>query len=542
MRYGREHPSFGFNGPRPGGTKPTGMPGVTRESAITIGELNDATKTLVEQSFGHFWVRGEVVDFKPHRNGHWYFCLRDASAQIACVVWSRDQCNVPAPPDDGMQVLAQVQMTMFAARGTLQLKVIRIEAEGEGLWRKAMELTIERLHAEGLTAEERKKPIPRFPRCIAVVTSPSGAALRDIISVARRRRPGVRIIVCPAAVQGESAPAELCAAIARVELWGGADVLIVGRGGGSREDLWAFNEERVARAIAACAIPVISAVGHEIDISVCDLVADLRAATPSVAAEAAVPALADLVAVLRAQRSRIASAAQQRTASAQLNIRTAARDMRGAAIRCTERRRLEVAGTAGRLNALSPLATLARGYAVARSSGGETLSSVAQFSPGDEFTLVLRDGTVRAEARGLFLACSAQATMSPDRISGTFHLETVNGASLPAVIDRSVVKVGNATETTTIETLSAVLTLNPDGMFTNVARIRTTRGLQVDTTSATSVGRYELKGETLTLFIDVGDAPVAGNTFVGTITADGGMLSGLSGLGRTYVYQRIVPR
>jgi len=400
MRSRRDHLSFDFSAPHPADAASAASPGVTRETAISISELNDATKALVEQSFGQFWVRGEVADFKPHRNGHWYFCLRDGSAQMACVVWSRDQHRIPAPPDDGMKVLAQVQMTMFVARGTLQLKVVRIEAAGEGLWRKAMELTIERLNAEGLTAESRKKPIPRFARCIAVITSPSGAALHDIVSVARRRRPGVRIVVCAAAVQGESAPAELCSAISRVERWGGADILIIGRGGGSREDLWAFNDERVARAIARCSIPVISAVGHEIDISVCDLVSDLRAATPSAAAESAVPALEDLEAVLRSQRARAVSAVQQRAASARGDIASVSREMRRAAVSGAHRRRAELAGTAGRLNALSPLATLARGYALARGPGGEALASASQFVEGEKFDLLLYDGTIVARVEG----------------------------------------------------------------------------------------------------------------------------------------------
>ncbi|MBA3341206.1 MAG: exodeoxyribonuclease VII large subunit [Gemmatimonadaceae bacterium] len=374
----------------------TAAPGASRVTAVSISELNNATKALVEGSFGRFWVRGEVSDFKPHRNGHWYFCLRDSAAQMACVVWNSDQRAIPALPDDGMQVVALAQMTLFPARGSLQLRITRIEAAGDGLWRKAMQLTVKRLTAEGLLADERKRPMPRFPRCIAVVTSTSGAALKDITSVARRRRPGIRIIISAAAVQGESAPLEICAAIARVVRWGGADVVIVGRGGGSREDLWAFNDERVARAVASCPVPVISAVGHEIDITVCDLVADLRAATPSAAAETAIPALDDLMAAIRARRSRLRSAVSERMRAASLDIRTAAKNMRAASIRATERRRAHVATTAGRLNALSPLATLERGYAVARSVSGETLSSVEQFEGGMAFELMLRDGFIAA--------------------------------------------------------------------------------------------------------------------------------------------------
>ena len=379
----------------------TSIPGTSRETAIGISRLNEATKNLVENSFGMFWVRGEVSDFKAHRNGHWYFSLRDRSSQVSCVVWSKDQQGIPAPPDDGMQVIALAQMTVYPARGSLQLKIGRLEAEGDGLWRKAMEQTIERLKADGLMAPERKRALPRFPRVIAIVTSTHGAALRDIISVAQRRRPGIRIVVANAAVQGDNAPAEICAAIDRVTKWKRAHVLIVGRGGGSREDLWAFNNERVARAIASCPIPVISAVGHEIDATVCDLVADFRAATPSAAAEAAVPSLDELVAVVAAQRARMVRGVSRRVESSSNDLRSAARGMKMASMRATDRRRAAVSSLSGKLNALSPLATLSRGYAVARDASGQTLSSVEQFSVGEEFRVMLRDGSIDATANGV---------------------------------------------------------------------------------------------------------------------------------------------
>lgn len=371
-------------------------PGTSRETAITISELNDATKAIVENSFGQFWVRGEVSGFTRHRSGHWYFSLRDAAAQMSCVIWNSDQYRVPAAPDDGMQVTALAQMTMYPAKGTLQLRVTRIEAAGDGLWRKAMEQTIARLKADGLLAPERKRALPRYPRCIGVVTSMSGAAVRDIIAVAERRRPGMRIVVSPAAVQGEGAPAQICRAIARIVRWGYADLIIVGRGGGSREDLWAFNDESVARAVAGCRIPVISAVGHEIDITVCDLAADVRAATPSAAAETAIPARSDLFATLEQRRRRLTTSIQRRSESAARDLGATARDMRNAALRATERRRSNVAGAAARLNALSPLATLARGYAVARSDDGRTLTSSSDFGRGDSFRLMLHDGSIRA--------------------------------------------------------------------------------------------------------------------------------------------------
>ena len=370
--------------------------GSSRESAVSISELNERTRGLIEQSFGTFWVRGEISDFRKYRSGHWYFGLRDSAAQMSCVIWSSDQWKIPAPPDDGMQVVALAQMAFYAVKGTLQMRITKLEAAGDGLWRKAMALTIEKLTADGLMAPERKRAIPKFPRCVAVVTSTSGAALRDIVAVAHRRRPGLRIVVAGASVQGEGAPDSLCAAIARVVLWGQADVLIVGRGGGSREDLWAFNDERVARAIAGCPIPTISAVGHEIDTTVCDLVADFRAPTPSAAAESAIPALADMQAALLAQRRRMGLAVQRRAEASRVELRKHAREMRVASVRAVEERHARLRSTAGHLNALSPLAVLARGYAVARGADGETLSSVSDFGIDREFELMLRDGRIKA--------------------------------------------------------------------------------------------------------------------------------------------------
>jgi exodeoxyribonuclease VII large subunit len=383
---------------------PAAVPGTTRESPMSITDLNDRTRALLEKHVpARLWIQGEVTDFKRNRNGHWYFGLRDSNAQISCVVWGSDQWRIPAPPDEGMQVIALAQMTFWPGKGTIQLRVTRLEASGDGLWRKAMELTVAKLKAEGLLADERKRPIPRYPRCVAVVTSTTGAALRDIISVAHRRRPGIRIVISAATVQGDGAPQSICRAIQRVVRWKSADVIIVGRGGGSREDLWAFNDEKVARAIAACDIPVISAVGHEVDITVCDLVADLRAATPSAAAESAVPALSDMHAALDRGRRRIRSAAIRRNESARLELRAVARDMKNAASWAAETRRAAIAGASGRLNALSPLATLARGYAVARSENGETLSSVADFEPRMDFKLQLTDGVVAATAKDVLI-------------------------------------------------------------------------------------------------------------------------------------------
>jgi exodeoxyribonuclease VII large subunit len=373
-------------------------PGESAASAIPVSILTQTAKEVVEGAFPMVWVRGEITGFKQHRNGHWYFCLTDGLSQVRCVLWSRDQRRVPAPPDDGMMVAARGQLTVYPARGEMQLVVTAIEAEGDGLQRKALERTLARLERDGLLDPSRKRPLPRFPRCVAVVTSPDGAAIRDIIAVARRRAPNVRIVVVPAAVQGDSAPAQLCAALESLRRWAGADVAIVGRGGGGKEDLRAFNDERVARALGALPMPVVSAVGHEIDTTVCDLVADVRAPTPSAAAEAAVPVLDDLRDEVDAYRRALVGAVRRRVADARTRVDATARAAGLAALRVVERKRAAAAALGGRLDALSPLATLARGYAVARTTDGGTLASAASFEVGQRFDLLLRDGRVGARA------------------------------------------------------------------------------------------------------------------------------------------------
>jgi exodeoxyribonuclease VII large subunit len=373
-------------------------PGGSPEEALTIAQLTNAAKEVLEGAFPPIWIKGEVSNFTAHRNGHWYFSLRDATAQLSCVVWSRDVKRIPAPPDEGMQVMAHGQLSVYAARGQMQFMVRAMEAEGEGLWRKAFEKTKAALEKDGLLDPSRKRMLPRFPQRVAVITSPDGAALHDIISVIQRRNSGVEIIVIPAAVQGETAPDSLVAALDRLARWHGADVVIVGRGGGSREDLWAFNDERVARAIAACPIPTISAVGHEVDFTIADLVADFRAATPSAAAEAAVPVLADIVAGIRGLGDSIQAAAELRVRDAGFTLRQISRDLGVRSLRSVERRRSRVQELAARLETLSPLATLARGYAVALNEKGGALPSAALFKPGMQFAMEMRDGRVHATA------------------------------------------------------------------------------------------------------------------------------------------------
>jgi exodeoxyribonuclease VII large subunit len=398
--------------PRRRENSPNAGDGGSADSAISVSTLTRTAKDIVEGAFPPLWVRGEVTNFSPHRNGHWYFSLRDSMARVRCVMWATDARRLPAPPDDGMQVSALGRLSVYPAHGEMHLIVMALEASGDGLWRKALDQSIKRLTAEGLLDPTRKRRVCAHPQRIAVVTSPDGAALRDIIAVVKRRCPIVEIVVVPARVQGDGAARELVAAIRRVSRWRDVDTVIVGRGGGSREDLWVFNDERVARALAACAIPTISAVGHEVDVSLCDLVADLRAATPSAAAEAAVPVLADVRARLSTRAVDLRVALERRAMRARRQFEETAHDMRDALERLTARRRARLEIAAGRLDALSPLATLGRGYALASDEDGHTLTNAAQFERGRAFRLRLRDGQVgaRTESTSTDVAPQPRAT------------------------------------------------------------------------------------------------------------------------------------
>jgi exodeoxyribonuclease VII large subunit len=375
---------------------PDSVPGADASSAIQVSALTNLARDILEGAFHPIWVRGEVTGFKAHRNGHWYFTLRDRMAQIRAVVWSKDTRSIPAPPDEGMQVAAFGNLSVYPQKGEMQFVVRRMEAEGDGLYRKALEATRKKLEADGLLDPARKRALPRYPRCVAVITSPDGAALRDIVAVMKRRSPAVQIVVLPAAVQGDTAVSELCAAIERVGRWCQADLVILGRGGGSREDLWAFNNERLARAIASCPLPTVSAVGHETDITICDLVADVRAATPSAAAETVVRDDAELRAELRGVGIRLRRGLTKRVDNAKAELQWQASALRNRLTARVKHDRARMEGLGGRLHALSPLATLSRGYAVARGADGHALTSVASFQPDMPFKLLLHDGTVSA--------------------------------------------------------------------------------------------------------------------------------------------------
>jgi exodeoxyribonuclease VII large subunit len=262
-------------------------------AAISVSQLNRRVKTLLEQGIARLWVEGEISNLARPASGHLYFSLKDDSAQIRAAFFRQRQRGPTLAFKNGDRVLAYGRVSIYEARGDYQLIVEQIESAGEGALMREYERLRKKLAAEGLFDEDNKQPLPELPQRVGVITSPSGAALRDVLSVMRRRFPRTAVTVYPAAVQGEAAPGELLAALDAAVRRDEVDVLIIGRGGGSLEDLWAFNDETLARAIADCPIPIVSAVGHEVDFTIADFVADVRAATPSGAAELVVPDRAD---------------------------------------------------------------------------------------------------------------------------------------------------------------------------------------------------------------------------------------------------------
>ncbi len=387
---------------------------------FTISELNAQVHELLEASFPELWVEGEISNCKAYPSGHTYLSLKDDKAQVRAVLFKGSAFGVKFKFQDGLKILARGRVTSYEARGELQFIISAAEPREKGALQLALEQLKAKLQAEGLFDEDRKKPLPLFPKSVGVVTSGQGAAVRDVIHVLSRRWPGINIRVWPVKVQGPGAADEIAGAIQGFnELAPDTDVLLVGRGGGSIEDLWAFNEEPVARAIAASEIPVISCVGHETDTTIADFVADLRAPTPSAAAEMAVQekaAVLDRIAELNDAATqilrdalenlgrRLAYAAAhpllsdprrlweqrvQRVDDLSMRLPEALR-------RLLETRGLRRGAAAGRLDAISPLNVLARGYAIATSKG-KVLTNARQVKKGDPVTVRLSQGELNCE-------------------------------------------------------------------------------------------------------------------------------------------------
>ena len=386
---------------------------------FTVAELTRSIRGTLETKFGAVWVQGEVSNYKLHPSGHQYFTLKDQRAQIACVIFRNTMPPFRQPLVDGAQVQVYGNVSVFEARGQYQLSVQILQPRGLGVLQAKFEALKRKLEAEGLFAAERKRALPKFPRRIGIVTSPSGAAIRDILNVLKRRAPWLQILINPVRVQGSGAAAEIAVAIRELampnENWAMVDLIVVARGGGSIEDLWEFNEEIVARTIADVSVPIVSAIGHEIDFTIADFVADLRAPTPSAAAELVVPDIVDLrrrIEELSAclhkclrnfvqhQKTRLRFLSQQtlvRNLVARMREAQQRFDlMRELLARLTKqkidnaRERFQRADAI--LRVLGPDATLRRGYSITTDESGKLIRSVATVRPKMKIRTRVNDG------------------------------------------------------------------------------------------------------------------------------------------------------
>lgn len=395
----------------------------TYSEPYTVSQLTAHIRRVIDADpdLHDLWLEGEVSNFQRASSGHCYFTLKDAGAEIRCVMWRSDAVRQTYLPTDGDQVLSHGRVSVYEARGVYQLYVDQVRPAGIGDLYRRLERLKARLEEEGLFAPERKRPLPRFPRCIGVVTSPAAAALRDIVNVLGRRFPLTKVLLSPTPVQGDGAPAQIVEAISILNERNDVDLIIVSRGGGSLEELWAFNDEAVARAIAGSRIPVICGIGHETDFSLADFAADRRAPTPSAAAELAVPDQAEIRAQiddwaaettsvvrnrLQEQRWRLADRVRALRHLSPVNQLLQARQRVDELLRRAEKaarhhihlRRGRVDGLAGRLTGLSPEGTLGRGYAIVRHADTEqVVRSVRQVATGDTLEIRVADGQFDAE-------------------------------------------------------------------------------------------------------------------------------------------------
>ena len=393
---------------------------VPDRDVYTVSRLNREARGILERGFGTIWLEGELSNLARPASGHWYFSLKDANAQVRAAMFRQRNMNAGFAPKDGLHVLVRARVGLYEPRGDYQLIVEHMEEAGEGALRRQFEELKNRLLRAGLFADEHKRRLPALPRRIGVVTSPTGAAIRDILHILKRRFPAIPVLIYPVPVQGAAAAPAIVDALREAGERADCDVLILARGGGSLEDLWAFNDERVARAIYDSAIPVVCGIGHEIDFTIADFVADVRAPTPSGAAELVAPdqrawqrAFADLLArldhltrTLLARRGELLAWVGKRLAQAHPGARLAQQAQRlddlGERLRLATVHRLEV--KRGRLsiavralNAVSPLATLDRGYAVVTCEpGGRLLTSARSVQPADRLRIRVADGSVCA--------------------------------------------------------------------------------------------------------------------------------------------------
>jgi exodeoxyribonuclease VII large subunit len=363
----------------------------------SVGQLSASIKGLIERHPMPLWVRGEVVQCKVWSSGHWYFTLRDKRTQLKCCMWKMYADRAGKPPADGTEVFVLARPGLYEEKGEFQLSITRmIPTSAVGRQQQELERVKALLQKDGLFDSARKRPIPAYASILALVTSPDGAAVHDVVTVTRKRWPCARIFVIGARVQGDGAVEELVRALRLVNRIPHLDLCIIGRGGGGRVDLAAFNSEAVCRALAAVRVPTISAVGHEIDISLTDLVADVRAATPSAAAEFAVADRRDALRLVDDLSLRLASGLTSRTRLAGERLERTADRLQAAVEAVLESRRNLTDRLAAQLDALSPLRVLGRGYAVPMSLDGQVLKRRADFVRDELFRLRVADGDVRA--------------------------------------------------------------------------------------------------------------------------------------------------
>lgn len=453
------------------------MSSMQSPAIFTVSRLNQTVRLLLEREVGQVWISGEISNFTQPASGHWYFTLKDDTAQVRCAMFRNSNRRVTFRPQHGQQILVRASITLYEPRGEYQIIVESMQPAGEGLLQQKYEQLKAKLATEGLFDQQSKQPLPSPAHCVGVITSKTGAALHDILHVLKRRDPSLPVVIYPTAVQGEDAPGQIVRAIALANSRKECDVLIVGRGGGSLEDLWSFNDERVARAIFASQIPIVSAVGHETDVTIADFVADLRAPTPSAAAEMVSRNQLELLRQLQSGQQRLEMAmdyylanrtrrftqlehrlqqqhpqlrlARQQTVlerlrqrmtyamdnqlkrsgqrqqrmtqrlnqhSPQPRIHRAQNRVQQLEYRLAQLMSARLSATRERfgnamthLDAVSPLATLARGYSVTTATDGNVLKQTKQVKAGDVLTTRLVDGWVESEVKGVTVAKKTRA-------------------------------------------------------------------------------------------------------------------------------------
>lgn len=397
-------------------------------SVITVSQLNTYIKALLDENpvLHELYITGEISNLTDHyRSGHIYLSLKDDKAVVRAVMFAGNARHLRFKPEEGMRVIARGRVSVYEATGQYQLYIEDMQPDGIGALNLAYEQLKRKLSAEGIFSDEIKKPIPLYPNRIGVITSPTGAAVQDILNILARRYPVAEVVFCPVLVQGDSAAAQLVDAVKRFNRAKAADVIIIGRGGGSIEDLWAFNDEQLARTVAQSEIPIISAVGHETDFTICDFAADLRAPTPSAAAELATPNQTELLSYLKSVKKNLPVIMQRRIDAErqELDSLSSARvllsprefvnirrdeldillsDMSRAFKDILSERQSEFAALSAKLEALSPLSVLARGYSIAESKN-KIIKSVKELDTGKNITVRLSDGKAECEVKTVTL-------------------------------------------------------------------------------------------------------------------------------------------